>query len=129
MAYGQVTFENKNKQKYTCLQSLPDLLPLNIIFVHMMVENTGNSNLWNIKRNLRHLRLTKSDLKVGVGGPGCGDGAILPGRPDSGLLVTRRRGFGGGKNVGGNGGASELIEPSEDAMVLVQSLALLKFCD
>lgn len=80
------------------------------------------------KINLRHLKFTKSDLNVGVGGPGCGDGAKLPGRPASGLLVTRRKGFGGGKNVGGSGGANELIELSEDAIFLDQSPALLKFC-
>lgn len=60
-----------------------------------------------------------------MGGPGWGDGARLPGRPGSGLLDTRRKGFGGGKNVGGKGGASELRELSDGVIVLVQSLALL----
>jgi hypothetical protein len=65
-----------------------------------------------------------SDLNVGVG-PVCGEGAKLPGRPGSGLLVTSLRGFGGGKNVGGRGGASELVELSFGAIGLVHSLDLL----
>lgn len=56
---------------------------------------------------------------------------MLPGRPGSGLLVTNRKGFGGGKNVGGSGGASELIEFSVGASGLFQSAVLLKLdvCD
>lgn len=72
--------------------------------------------------------MTKSDLKVGVGGPGWADGARLPGRPVSGLLVTRRSGLGGGINAGGNGAASDVIELSDDASVLAQSLFFVKFC-
>lgn len=61
---------------------------------------------------LKHLIFTKSDLKVGVGGPGC-DAADVNGRPGSGgLLATKRNGFGGGKNVGAKGGAKELIDVS-----------------
>lgn len=77
---------------------------------------------------LRHLRFTKSDLKVGVGGPGWEEGAKLPGRPVSGLFVTKRNGFGGGINAGGSGGAREAIEPSVEVNVLVQSLFFVKFC-
>lgn len=77
---------------------------------------------------LRHLRFTKSDLKVGVGGPGWGDGAKLPGRPASGLLVTKRSGFGGGMNAGGNGGGRDVMEPSDDPSDLAQSLFFVKFC-
>lgn len=80
------------------------------------------------KRILRHLKFTKSDLKVGAGGPGWADGVILPGRPGSGLLLTRRSGFGGGMNAGGNGGARAVIEPSDEPRVLVQSLFFEKFC-
>lgn len=65
-----------------------------------------------------------SDLNVGVG-PVWGEGAKLPGRPGSGLFVTNRKGFGGGKNVGGRGGAKELVELSLGAIGLVQSLDLL----
>lgn len=51
---------------------------------------------------------------------------MLPGRPGSGLLVTNLKGFGGGKNVGGNGGAKELIEFSVGAIGRFQSAVLLK---
>lgn len=65
-----------------------------------------------------------SDLNVGVG-PECGDGAKPPGLPGSGLLLTMRRGFGGGMNVGGSGGANELVELSVDTIGLFQSFDLL----
>lgn len=32
-------------------------------------------------------------------------------------------------NAGGNGGAKDVMEASEDAKVLVQSLLFVKFCD
>lgn len=80
------------------------------------------------KKILRHLRLTKSDLKVGVGGPAWGDGARLPGRPVSGLFVTSLNGFGGGMNAGGSGGASDVIGLSDDPRVLAQSVFFAKFC-
>lgn len=57
-----------------------------------------------------YLILTKSDLKVGVGGPGCCCCANGFGRPASDLLATSRSGLGGGKNVGGSGGAKLPIE-------------------
>lgn len=50
--------------------------------------------------------LTMSDLKVGAGGPGCCCCASGEGLPCSGLFATRRSGLGGGKNVGGIGGAN-----------------------
>ena len=73
--------------------------------------------------NQEHLRL-RSDLNVGVG-PVCGEGGNPPGRPVTGLFVTSLRGFGGGKNVGGRGGASELVELSFGCIGRVQSLDLL----
>lgn len=72
---------------------------------------------------IKHLIFTKSDLKVGVGGPGC-DEVVIVGRPGSGLLVTSRNGFGGGRKVGGSGGASEFIEVSVDGRGRFHSLAL-----
>lgn len=62
---------------------------------------------------------------MGVGGPGCGDGPKLAGRPLSGLFVTKRSGFGGGRNVGGNGGARELIVLSVGAIGRDHSAVLL----
>lgn len=68
---------------------------------------------------------TKSDLKVGVGGPGCEDGAVNEGLPGSGLFATNLKGFGGGKNVGGIGGGKVPIGVSDVPRGLVHSLAFV----
>lgn len=65
-----------------------------------------------------------SDLNVGVG-PVWDGGAKLPPLPGSCLLATNLKGFGGGKKVGGNGGAKELEELSVGGIGLVHSLLLL----
>lgn len=70
--------------------------------------------------------LTKSDLKVGAGGPWCEVVASDVGRPVSGLLATNRSGLGGGRNVGGIGGANELIEASADTSGRFHSLPFVK---
>lgn len=81
-------------------------------------------NLKNINKTkiIKHLILTKSDLKLGVGGPGCCCCVKLFGRPVSGLLVTSLNGFGGGKKVGGSGGAKLPMGESVGANGRVHSL-------
>lgn len=64
-----------------------------------------------------------------MGGPGWAAVVILPGLPPdpgSGLLVTSLRGLGGGKKVGGNGGAKPLKVLSACDMGLFHSAAVFE---
>lgn len=64
-----------------------------------------------------------------MGGPGWAEVVILPGLPPdtgSGLLVTSLSGLGGGKNVGGNGGAKALKVLSACEIGLFHSAAVFE---
>lgn len=70
--------------------------------------------------------MTKSDLKVGAGGPGCDVAAIELGLACSCLFVTNLNGFGGTKKLWGKGGANDEREVSVEVSGRVHSALLLK---